>query len=513
MRKHLVIAGLTLVGFNAYAQQSAALKSSTASKYAAGITAEQLKKQLYIVAGPAMEGRETGTEGQRKAAAYIQSQFVKAGLKPGADGKWEQYFYLTQDTLTTSKILVGDREFAYAKDYYTSLKGSRSAHLTEQEVVYAGYGITADNYDDYNGLDVKGKVVVVREGEPQRAGAYFLSGSNKAGKYGTTDFKHELAAKKGASALLIVNSQVSRMGMMAGDRLRRSGVYVKGDVDMSAFPTVFYITPELGAAITGQATWNAEALKVGGYATKLAIHFDKGAKESQASNVLAYLEGTDKKDEVVFVTAHYDHLGTHDGKIFHGADDDGSGTVSVIELATAFAKAKREGKGPRRSMVFMTVSGEEKGLLGSKFYTEHPIYPLAQTVADLNIDMIGRVDPDHAKDENYIYIIGDNKLSSALRPISEAANDTYTKLALDYKYNDPDDPNRFYYRSDHYMFAQHGIPIIFYFNGTHADYHRPTDTVEKIQYDLMAKRAQLVFYTAWDIVNRDERLPVDRHEQ
>jgi Zn-dependent M28 family amino/carboxypeptidase len=161
----------------------------------------------------------------------------------------------------------------------------------------------------------------------------------------------------------------------------------------------------------------------------------------------------------------------------------------------------------------MTVSGEEKGLLGSKYYTENPIYPLNKTVVDLNIDMIGRIDPMHEKDTNYVYIIGDDKLSSSLRPINEKANATFTKLHLDYKYNDPEDPNRFYYRSDHYMFARNNIPVIFYFNGTHEDYHRITDTVEKIDYPLLARRAQLVFYTAWEIANRDERLKVDRHEK
>lgn len=246
---------------------------------------------------------------------------------------------------------------------------------------------------------------------------------------------------------------------------------------------------------------------------QIDIQFRKGIRELKSSNVLGYLEGTDKKDEVVFVTAHYDHLGVQDGQIYYGADDDGSGTVAVMEIAAAFANAKKAGHAPRRSIVFMTVSGEEKGLLGSKYYTENPLYPLDKTVVDLNIDMIGRIDPMHEKDTNYVYIIGDDKLSSSLRTINEKANATFTKLHLDYKYNDPDDPNRFYYRSDHYMFAKNNIPVIFYFNGTHEDYHRITDTVEKIDYSLLARRAQLVFYTAWEIANRDEKLKVDRHEK
>jgi Zn-dependent M28 family amino/carboxypeptidase len=214
---------------------------------------------------------------------------------------------------------------------------------------------------------------------------------------------------------------------------------------------------------------------------------------------------------LLVITAHYDHLGKKDTLIYHGADDDGSGTSAVIELAKVFNKAKHDGHGPRRSILFMTVSGEEKGLLGSSYYVEHPLFPLSQTVADLNIDMIGRTDPKHDSlgIRNYIYIIGSDKLSTQLHRINENANMTYTKLDLDYTYNSPGDKHRFYYRSDHYNFAKNNIPVIFYFNGTHADYHRPTDTIDKIDFDLLAKRAQLVFFTAWDLANRDERIKVD----
>jgi len=228
--------------------------------------------------------------------------------------------------------------------------------------------------------------------------------------------------------------------------------------------------------------------------------------------VLGVVEGTDLKDEYVFITAHYDHEGIrNDTVIYYGADDDGSGTVSVLELAEAFAKAKAAGKGPRRSVVFMTVSGEERGLLGSHYYSEHPIFPLDKTTVNLNIDMIGRIDPKrkHGDSTNYVYVVGDDKLSSDLRVISESVNKKYTKLELDYKYNDPNDTERIYYRSDHYNFARKGVPIIFYFNGTHADYHRPTDTPDKINYELMSKRAKLIFYTAWEMANRNEMLKRD----
>lgn len=228
----------------------------------------------------------------------------------------------------------------------------------------------------------------------------------------------------------------------------------------------------------------------------------------KAANVMGYLEGEDLKDEVLVFSAHYDHIGiTGNGldKINNGADDDGSGTTAILEIAKAYTQAKKDGHGPRRSILFLAVVGEEKGLLGSSWYTDHPVFPLKNTIADLNIDMIGRVDLLHKNKPNYCYLIGSDKLSDELHQISEMANATYTKLDIDYKYNDPDDPERIYYRSDHYNFAKNNIPIIFYFNGIHADYHKPSDEISKINFDLLVKRAQLVFYTGWELVNRDKR--------
>ncbi|MDH7446791.1 M28 family metallopeptidase [Aquimarina sp. 2201CG14-23] len=239
-------------------------------------------------------------------------------------------------------------------------------------------------------------------------------------------------------------------------------------------------------------------------------YFRGGIKSSE--NVLAYIKGTEKPDEIVVISAHYDHVGMDNkGNVFNGADDDGSGTVSMLEIAEAFVEASKNGHGPKRSILFLHVTGEEKGLYGSKYYTENPVFPLENTVTDLNIDMIGRIDKAHEGDDksNYVYLIGSDRLSTELHNLSEEVNDKYTKLNLDYTYNAKDDPNRFYYRSDHYNFAKHNIPIIFYFNGVHDDYHQISDTPDKIEYDLMTKRAKLVFYTAWEVANRENRLVVD----
>ena len=231
----------------------------------------------------------------------------------------------------------------------------------------------------------------------------------------------------------------------------------------------------------------------------------------QTENVVAIIEGSTLPEEYIVISSHLDHEGVKNGEIYNGADDDGSGSVALLEVAEAFQNAVKAGKGPKRSIIFLHVSGEEKGLLGSRYYTDNPLYPLANTIANLNIDMVGRTDPKRENEnDNYIYLIGSDRLSTELHEVSEAANKATVNLELDYTYNAEDDPNRFYFRSDHYNFAKNNIPVIFYFNGTHADYHKPTDTVEKIRYDLLAQRSQLVFYTAWELANREERIVVDK---
>jgi len=226
-------------------------------------------------------------------------------------------------------------------------------------------------------------------------------------------------------------------------------------------------------------------------------------------NVMGFIEGSEKPEEVVVVSAHYDHVGTKGDEVFNGADDNASGTTTVLEIAEALVTAKRLGNGPKRSVLCLLVTGEEKGLLGSEYYAANPIFALENTVADVNIDMVGRWGKEYLdKGDPYIYVIGSDRLSQDLHDVNEEMNSTYSNMLLDYKYNSEEDPNRFYFRSDHYNFAKHGIPSIFYFNGVHADYHRLTDTVEKIDLKLMEKRARHIFHTIWSLSNRKDRIRV-----
>lgn len=234
-------------------------------------------------------------------------------------------------------------------------------------------------------------------------------------------------------------------------------------------------------------------------------------KDTESSeNVLAYIEGIEKPNEIIIISAHLDHLGiSENGQINNGADDDGSGTVAIMEMAQAFNQAKKDGYGSKRSIMFLHLTAEELGKLGSEYYTKHPVFPIENTVADLNIDMIGRVDNIHKTNRNYLYLIGSDRLSKELHYVSEKVNNTYTNIDLDYRYNDINDSNHYYSRSDHYNFAKYGVPVIFYFNGEHEDYHRETDTPEKIDYELLEKRTKLIFATAWQIANQENRIKVD----
>lgn len=500
--RYPLLAILVILSVPSFAQK----KPANPKPYAATITDADLKRQLFVVAGAEMEGRETATAGERKAAAYIESHFKSLGLLPGNQGSFLQAFPVYRDSLTIVRMSVNGTSLLADKDFQGNPLYSTESKFYFSEVVYAGYGVIDSVYDSYGKTNVTGKAVVVVEGGPSG----LKGGTGRFSSTGTTA-KVTHARSKGAAAVFIVSS--SFPPNMFGNRMYTS-LYRDAQ-----FPPVYMISDKTAERMMGDG-WMAmrESLKKEKpepriFKTEVAASIEKQTQQLSAANVLGVLEGTDKKDEYLVITAHYDHLGKRGDVIYYGANDDGSGTVSVLEMAEAFAKAKAEGKGPRRSIIFMTVSGEEKGLWGSAYYAAHPTVNPDKITANLNIDMVGRVDIDRKKPDslNYVYVVGDDKISSESTPLSESINKKYTKLGLDYKFNDPKDPQRIYYRSDHYNFAKIGIPIIFYTDGvTKPDYHRPTDTPDKINYSLLAKRAQLVFYTAWEMANRENLMKRDR---
>ncbi len=496
------------------------------AQYASTIMADALKEHVYTLAGPEYEGRETGTDGNLKAAAYIASQLAGAGIPPlpGVASYYQEVAFSTIKWNTIS-LLVDDLPIDHLKDFM-----SVPVYFPEQTqpmrinaFTFLGYGIDDPQYSDYKGVDVKGKHLLIYGGEPIAAnGRYRISGTDTVSEWSTNPFiKATVAKKAGAASIWIIENNLREMVSYARKNML-SGTMLMGSPEalMNNYLPHAIISPALGQQLTGKKLKKVIALREKISKTGKPAHTTIPAdirltathqiKSTPGLNVLGYIEGTDPalKDELVIVTAHYDHLGMRGKDIFFGADDNASGTGAVIEIARAFAQAKAGGQGPRRSVLCMLVTGEEKGLLGSQYYAEHPIFPLEKTVANINIDMIGRVDKKHP-DPHYTYVIGSDRLSTELHDINEEANRMYTQLELDYTYNADDDPNRFYYRSDHYNFAKNGIPAIFYFSGVHDDYHRPSDTPDKILYDKAVSITRLAFHTTWELANRDERIKVN----
>ncbi len=514
-----------LFSFLAFAALQSRAQTNIAATYAAEITTASLNKQLSIIASAEMEGRETGTAGQRKAADYIESQFKGMGLLPIPSLKgYQQLYPLYQDSLQNALLTINGKDAVFGKDFITPLNSNETGKFKGKKLAFIGYGIEDEKYSDYNDIDVKGKVVVFLLGEPKKDGNYIISGGKRGSEwtFPGVSKKLQLAASKGAVGAIVINPNQETFNQRAVDNGKKTGVYYprnSADVKSINFAQISHefaktMLPNFDtllkiakAYLPIEKQWLTESK------SKINYQFEKFRTTIYASNVAGMIEGTDKKDEYVFLTGHYDHLGMHDGKIYYGADDDGSGTVGVIQMAEAFAKAAAAGYKPRRTIVFMTVSGEEKGLWGSEYYSEHPFFPLDKTSVDLNTDMVGRIDTERktADSMNYVYVIGHDKLSSELPIINEAANLASANLILDYKFDDPNDPNRIYFRSDHYNFARKGVPILFFYDGMlKADYHRPTDTIEKINWPLYEKRVRMIFHTAWEMANRAEMLKRDK---
>lgn len=474
-----------------------------ARKYGDLITADELRENLTILASDALEGRETGKRGQKMAAAFVKAHFEELGLTGPVNGGYYQPVELFTSMPGDIYIKAGETKFPNFEDIVFYGASSTDGEISAP-VVFAGKG----SKEDFDQLEVSGKAVIIMV---------------------TSDANFQnlvtLAREKEAKMIFLFNEKEEDFRELLGQIKSYMGngmLTLERPKETADKAGVFFVAPSVAAKMMKTtpekmlAAANAEAKKKALKKMKAATIQYKTTMDIttlKSDNVLGYLEGTDKKDEVVVITAHYDHIGKlKEGEgdlINNGADDDGSGTVTVLQLAKAFAEAKKEGKGPRRSILFMTVTGEEKGLLGSDYYTRNPVFPLASTVVNLNIDMVGRRDPQHKDSEPYVYVIGSDKLSSELHALSESVNKATTNLIFDYTYNDQDHPDRLYYRSDHWNFAKNNIPIIFYFDGIHEDYHQPSDEVDKIEFDLLTKRAQCVFYTAWEIANREQRIKPD----
>ena len=513
----VVVLGM-VIPLSAFAQSQ-----DLSMKYAQTITPDELKQHLSVLASDYYEGRETGTRGLARAAEYISKQFQLSGIPPmQMIGGYYQEYPLIEFGWNPSMISTDKEVFYMMQDFIGYAAANNTLEYSTDQIVFLGYGIDDSLYSDYRGVHVKDKVVLVAAGEPMQDSLSRITGTTRRSEWSKDwRLKAQAATQHGVKCLLVIDPNIS--GYLDNPSWKKflEGTLMKLDSEYKApeYTNNLMITPAMADQLLGKRAKlmrkSIDKIQENGvpvnfiFKKRLVFNVMKMENKIFAENVVGFVEGTDLKDEIIVVSGHFDHLGKEDTIVYNGADDNGSGTVALIEIAEALSTAKQAGEGPRRSVMIIAFSGEEKGLLGSKAYTLDPIIPFAQTVADLNIDMIGRIDPEHRRDSNYIYVIGSNFLSTGLHNINAAAARNYSSLKLDYAYNSTTDPNRYYYRSDHYNFAKNGIPSIFYFSGVHEDYHMPTDEEDKILYPLLTERARLVFHTLWILANQDARIQVD----
>lgn len=470
---------------------------SQARQFAESIVHKDLQTHIEVLSSDSLAGRGLGHDGLIKAGNYIENCFQKLKLDSATENGYLQKFKLVQERLGDTYIRIGGRKFKHGEDF--AYLGDKNMSGEEQKTL-----VYIDQLQNSDTTNITGKISV----------AAFPSSA----KFKQIKLKNEI------KPIFLISNKSKNENIKTFNFLANassSEIFFPGqppvyqEVENHAFLT----SPDLMAEAFGISRqrllkWenNPPSTQVLKKIENPEIFYktNKTYDTISTANVLAFVKGNTKKDEVILISAHYDHLGKTDSSYYPGADDDASGVSAVLEIAEAFQIAKNEGMGPVRSLLFIAFTGEEKGLFGSSYYAEHPEVPLKSTIANLNIDMIGRTDNFYEEGTPYLYLIGSDKISGELHQISEKVNQKTMQLKFDYRYNADDDPNRFYYRSDHYNFAKYGIPVIFYFNGTHEDYHEVTDTENKINYPLLQKRARLIFYTAWELANRKDKLKIDK---
>ncbi|WP_456437348.1 M28 family peptidase [Psychroserpens sp.] len=507
MKKNLLIVAL---GFLAIACVKEPVDPAI---YGNTITSDELRTLLHQFASDEFEGRETGEPGHDMATDYLKEQYVSMEVaSPYGNNVYFQEVPLEYQKLPEVSMTINGKKATMLEGFIPS-RNVNIPSLNINQIIYAGYGIDDDNYSDYKNLDVKGKIVIVKIGEPvNKDSTYVTTGTKEKSRWTSGRrarvFKIEAAENLGARGVFIIDDSAHNYYANRYQTNNESSIS-KASNDNDTFS--FIITQAFAKELFNDIDTNDTHKVVD---VKIELSIKKNAESFISNNVVAFIKGEEKPDEIVVISSHLDHEGTEDGEVKNGADDDGSGTVAMLEIAQAFKAAIKDGYRPKRSILFLHLTAEEKGLQGSKYYTDvNPIFPLENTVANLNIDMIGRIDEYHEDDRNYVYVIGANMLSTELLEINETVNEKYTNINLDYRYSNETDPNNYYFRSDHYNFAKHNIPVTFYFNGPHEDYHKVTDTPDKIEYDLLEKRTRLVFYTAWELVNRENRIVVDKAEK
>jgi hypothetical protein len=538
MKKLFTLVLITLVLFtplSAQRRNGSAGAAPAASRFGnvEGVTAKKLREHLTFIASDELEGRDTPSRGLDIAAMYIAKHLATWGIEPAGDeGSYFQKFPLKRNRIDAqnTRFSLNNQQFTYGEDFFSTLT---AANVPESNLVYVGHGwvIKGKNINAYEGIDVKGKIIVVANNFPKG-----VTPADLQGKPGVDWFSPPLYAQtNGAKAVIAVGTY----GDLANWQATRWRQTERGSVSFGTPPTQITIptitaSPRLVAALFQGEKAGGTTIFTKGVQQDFVAPFELKASKKVSlntalktetvytQNVVGILEGSDPvlKNEYVAVGAHYDHVGMNpfapgEDKISNGADDDGSGTVAVMAIAEAMAAGPR----PKRSVLFIWHAGEEKGLWGSEYFADNPTVPIASIITQLNIDMIGRYqnpgDENHPQNKQLpkpgeIFSIGSKMMSTELGELSESVNKSFLNVSFNYKYDDPNDPEQFFYRSDHFNYAKKGIPIIFYMDGSHADYHQVSDSIEKINFEQMEKVTKTIMATGWELANRATRPKVDK---
>jgi len=517
--------------------QKATLVSLASQRGADTITAAQLKDYLSFIASDEMEGRDTPSRGLDTTARFLAMNLSRWGFKPaGDDGSYFQKIALSRDLIdkAETRVQLNNQPLGLGDDYIPSV---RPADVAASQMVFAGNGwfVKSKNIDAYKGIDAKGKIAVIF-GSPN-ATPSGVRNSDLTGKRGE-DWMNagEYAQKQGVVGIVIVpdfqylanwdrnRSRMAERGVTRVDKFQPpAGAQIPQIVISPRVANVLFQGERQSAPAIFQAVYGGQLLEpfALNLDKKLSIAIKVKSDPATTQNVVAVFEGSDPvlKNEYVALGAHYDHVGVgipvNGDAIYNGADDDGSGTTALLGIAEALAKASTR---PKRSVVFVWHAGEEKGLWGSRYFTNYPTIPLDKIVTQINIDMIGRSKKEgdtnprnrELSGPNEIYVIGSKMMSTELGDLTESVNKQYLNVTYDYRYDDPGDPNRFFFRSDHYNYARKGIPIVFFFDGEHEDYHRPGDSVDKIDFQKMEKIARTIYMTLWEVATRPARPKLDK---
>lgn len=536
-----------IIGYSSDPGGNKAVKK-TIEEYMELITSDLLRDHLSILASDDMEGRNTGSTGIEKAANYLAAEYAKLNLiAPGESGTYFQTvpfmgtkvlsldFALFEGQSSTRKPYRAPGSLGDKNKMFTRMQGGRG--IIDGEIIFGGFGASDSVYgvEPFKDMDLSGKWVLIFQDLPKIVNGDTLLSATVSAQSRLLD----IIIRREAAGVILMDSEPSLPFEIYVEAFRKQ-IETPTNIRFADRPApnilsgaYLRIHPELAAhllnvdglaglnVLKASITQNMKTWKAQSLGFSLMMNIDEQQVEVPSKNVLAFLEGGDPvlKQEIVVLSSHYDHVGislpdANGDYINNGADDDGSGTIGVLAVATALSEAAKQGLRPRRSILFLNVTAEEKGLLGSRYYSDNPVFPIENHIANINMDMIGRDATEHEEMgiNNGVYVIGASLISSMLDSLLTVSNKATHNLYLDMALNNVRDPQQIYRRSDHWNFGRLGIPFVFYFTGLHDDYHRPSDEADKVNYEKMAKITQLIYHNTLEIANNDKRPIVDNEE-